>query len=602
MEGKGKAMTNEYAKVWDLDVFFPDGSASSRFADFMAENERMTAELLHQLRENETGSADSERLGAWTSKIQALLSRVRESESFVLCLSSQNTNDRRAASWTERVQTLAARYRQVLDLFDAQLAALPEDRWQSWVQTPDMAELSFVLNERREGIKEKLPPALEGLAGELAVDGFHGWGEHYDTIVGGVGIPWQEGDRTAILSAGQAFNKLNHPDSAVRDRMMTAWEQAWEGQADLCADTLNRLAGFRLKLNNLRGWKDILHEPLRINRMKRATLDAMWTAVSEAVEPLKRYLSLKAQLIGKEKLSWQDVSAALPSNQSNIPYGEAASVIEGAFGDFSPNLAGLARRAFQDRWIEAEDRAGKRPGGFCTDFPLEKQTRIFMTYSGTPDNVSTLAHELGHAYHGHLVHGLPPMNQEYAMNVAETASTFAEALVSDALLKKVSSDQEKLAMLDDRLQSAVAFLMNIRARFLFETRFYERRAAGMLQASELNDLMVEAQKEAYGDALSSWHPHFWASKMHFYITDVPFYNFPYTFGYLFSTGLVAVAEKEGADFDRRYDALLRDTAVMTVEDLASRHLGVALDRPDFWRSAVSRAVSDVDQFAALVRK
>ncbi|TJY39824.1 M3 family oligoendopeptidase [Cohnella pontilimi] len=595
-------MTNDYAKVWDLEVFFPGGSESPKFAEFMSETERTTAELLTQLRESEGGAANIERLGERTSQIQQLLSRLRQSESFVLCLTSQNTGDRRAVSWTERVQTLAARFRQVLDLFDAQLASMPEDQWDTWLKTPERAELSFVLNERRQGIKEKLPPALEALAGELAVDGFHGWGEHYDTIVGGVGIPWEEGDRQVTLSAGQAFNKLSHPDQAVRDRMMEAWEQAWEGKADLCADTLNRLAGFRLKLNHQRGWKNILHEPLRINRMKRETLDAMWTAVAEAVEPLKRYLSLKAQLLGKQKLSWQDVSAPLPSNQADIPYSEAASLIENAFAEFSPNLAGLARRAFQERWIEAEDRAGKRPGGYCTDFPLDKQTRIFMTYSGTPDNVSTLAHELGHAYHGYLVHGLPPMNQEYAMNVAETASTFAEALVSDALLKRVTIDQGKLALLDDRLQSAVAFLMNIRARFLFETRFYERRTSGMLQASELNELMVDAQKEAYGDALSSWHPHFWASKMHFYITDVPFYNFPYTFGYLFSTGLVAVAEKEGADFHQRYDALLRDTAVMTVEDLASRHLGVALDRPEFWRSAVSRAVSDVDRYAALIQK
>ncbi|MDB4868594.1 MAG: family oligoendopeptidase [Cohnella sp.] len=595
-------MSNDYSKVWDLDTFFPGGSSSPDFAVFMEETERLTAELLNELRENESGNVEPAALTGWTSQLQLILSRVRESESFVSCLTAQQTRDRRATTWTERVQTVAARYRQALDLFDAQLAALSEEEWHAWLDAPDQAELKFVLNERREGTKEKLPPALEALAGELAVNGYHGWGEHYDTIVGRVGIPWEEGDRKVTLSAGQAFNKLSHPDPTIRDRMMLEWEQAWEGQADLCADTLNRLAGYRIKLYGLRGWKDTLHEPLRINRMKSSTLDAMWTAVSDSVEPLKRYMSLKAQLIGKEKLSWQDVSAALPSEQSTIPYGEAAGLIENAFADFSPNLAGLARRAFQERWIEAEDRAGKRPGGFCTDFPLEKQTRIFMTYSGTPDNVSTLAHELGHAYHGHLVHGLPPMNQEYAMNVAETASTFAEALVSDALLKRASSDQEKLVLLDDRLQSAVAFLMNIRARFLFETRFYERRASGMLQVSELNDLMVEAQKEAYGDALASWHPHFWASKMHFYITDVPFYNFPYTFGYLFSTGLAAVAEKEGEDFHRRYDALLRDTAVMGVEDLASRHLGVALDRPDFWRSAVARAVSGVDQFASLIRQ
>jgi oligoendopeptidase F len=188
------------------------------------------------------------------------------------------------------------------------------------------------------------------------------------------------------------------------------------------------------------------------------------------------------------------------------------------------------------------------------------------------------------------------------MNVAETASTFAEALVSDELLNRAAGDQEKLALLDGRLQSAVAFCMNIRARFLFETRFYERRAKGMLDSAELNEMMEQAQQEAFGNALGSWHPHFWASKLHFYMTAVPFYNFPYTFGYLFSTGLLAVAEKEGDGFHRRYDALLRDTGVMTVEELASRHLGVSLEEPAFWKAAVARAVSDVERFEEILRK
>ena len=260
-------------------------------------------------------------------------------------------------------------------------------------------------------------------------------------------------------------------------------------------------------------------------------------------------------------------------------------------------MAGLAERAFAERWIEVEDRAGKRPGGFCTDFPINRQTRIFMTYSGTMDNVSTLAHELGHAYHSSLVDGLAPFAQDYAMNVAETASTFAEAIVSDALLRKADGAAEKLALLNVRLESAVAFCMNIRARFLFETRFYEKRKEGMLEAEQIKQLMIEAQKEAYGDSLESWHPTFWASKLHFYITDVPFYNFPYSFGYLFSTGILAAAEKEGPSFNERYDALLKDTAVMTVEDLARKHLGVDLTKPDFWEAAVAKAVSDVELFA-----
>ncbi|MNJ60371.1 Peptidase family M3 [compost metagenome] len=194
---------------------------------------------------------------------------------------------------------------------------------------------------------------------------------------------------------------------------------------------------------------------------------------------------------------------------------------------------------------------------------------------------------------------LPAFNQEYAMNVAETASTFAEMIVSDALVKNATSNEEKVALLADKIQSAVAFFMNIHARFLFETRFYEKRKQGMLDAAELSALMEEAQKEAFHGALDQYHPHFWASKLHFYITSVPFYNFPYTFGYMFSTGIYALAQREGAAFAERYDALLRDTGRMTVEELASKHLGVDLTKPDFWRDAMALSVADVKLFLEL---
>lgn len=199
-----------------------------------------------------------------------------------------------------------------------------------------------------------------------------------------------------------------------------------------------------------------------------------------------------------------------------------------------------------------------------------------MTYSGTPSNVSTLAHELGHAYHSFLLEDQPLFNQNYAMNVAETASTFAEVIVSDAQVKSATDSEEKLALLEAKIQNSVAFFMNIHARFLFETRFYEKRKAGLVSSEELSALMEEAQKEAFCGVLSEYHPHFWASKLHFYITDVPFYNFPYTVGYMFSTGLYRLALEEGASFAGKYDSLLQDTGVMTLEDLVSKHLGVDL--------------------------
>ncbi len=587
--------------IWNLESLFAGGSSSPDFAAFVEEAEAGCAALLKELQTGGDSVPDERLLAGWTAKLQETLARLREADSFVACLTSQNLSDKRAVGWTEKIQTLAARYKQASDLFDAKLSLVPDSNWEAWMAQSELAAVLFPLSEKRDFAKEKLPPALEAVASELAVDGYHGWGEHYNTVVGRIAIAWEEDGNTVHLSAGQAANKLDDPSQAVRDAMAAKWEAAWAEQADLGADALNRIAGFRLKLYGLRGWSDPLKEPLAINRMSRQTLDAMWEAVESSVEPLKRYLALKARMLGKDKLSWHDVDAPVASTQSKIPYNEAASLITDAFAQFSPRLAELARTAFADDWIEAEDRPGKRPGGFCTSFPIGRQSRIFMTYSGTPGNVSTLAHELGHAYHARLVQELPPLAQEYAMNVAETASTFAEAIVSDALLSRAESDAEKLALLDERLQRAVAFCMNIRARFLFETRFYDRRASGMLEAAELGELMTEAQREAFGDALGGWHPHFWASKLHFYLTDVPFYNFPYTFGYLFSTGLAAVAAKEGEAFAERYDALLRDTAVMTVEELAFRHLGVRLDEPEFWNDAVAKAVSDVDAFAALCK-
>ncbi|MCD9023914.1 M3 family oligoendopeptidase [Cohnella silvisoli] len=591
----------KHSLKWDLESLFSGGSSSSAFAAFVEKSEALAASLLKELQDEGDHPADNERLTEWTVKIQDVLSRLREADSFVSCLTSQEMSDKRAVAWTERIQTLSARFKQSMDLYDAKLALVPEQRWQQWSGQPELSEVLFPLNERRDSAKDKLPPALEAVASELSVDGYHGWGEHYNTIVGRISIPWEENGEQVRLSVGQAANKLDDPEPAVRDSMAAKWEEAWAGQADLAADTLNRLAGFRLKLYGMRGWNDPLREPLRINRMSQETLDAMWGAVEEGLEPLKRYLELKANRFGKEKLSWHDVDAPIAANQAKISYDEAADLITDAFQHFSADMAQLARTAFERSWIEAEDRSGKRPGGFCTSFPLSRQSRIFMTYSGTPGNVSTLAHELGHAYHGALVEELPALAQEYAMNVAETASTFAEAIVGDALLRRAQSDEEKLALLDDRLQRAVAFCMNIRARFLFETRFYDRRSSGMLEADELNELMLAAQKEAFGDALGSWHPHFWAAKLHFYLTDVPFYNFPYTFGYLFSTGLVAIAEREGASFSKRYEQLLRDTGVMTVEQLASHHLDVALDQPQFWKDAVARVVADVESFAELCK-
>ncbi|CAH1190237.1 Oligoendopeptidase F, plasmid [Paenibacillus plantiphilus] len=597
-------MEQLYPMKWDLDVFYEGGSGSSSFGNELnaleADIKKLSADLTAWADSPSEGINKRDKLSEWTSAVQSILLRLRQSESFVSCLLAQQVKDTAAMGLNDKVKTLAAKFNGVLTSYDEQLRLTDDEEWQHWLKGDEAASLAFSLNERRDAAKEKLTPALEALAGELAVDGYHGWGDFYNTIVSRARFEAADTDGTIkSLSAGQMHNRLSSGDRSVREASFKEWEREWGEQSELCGEALNRLAGFRLKLYDRRGWSSVLKEPLAMNRMSEATLQAMWTAVNEAKSELVRYMERKAKLLGVAKLDWHDVEAPLGSASRTVPYDEAASFILDRFREFSPDLSDFSAMAFRDGWIEVEDRAGKRPGGFCTAFPKSGQTRIFMTYSGTASNISTLAHELGHAYHQHVMNDLPPLAQEYAMNVAETASTFAELIVSDSALQAAVDENEKLALLDDKIQRSVAFFMNIHARFLFETRFYELRRQGMVSHAELSKLMEEAQQEAFCGALNELHPHFWASKLHFYLTDVPFYNFPYTFGYLFSSGIYAVAQQEGAAFAERYVALLRDTGRMTVEELASKHLGVRLDELEFWRGAVALTKADVDDFLAL---
>ncbi len=208
-------------------------------------------------------------------------------------------------------------------------------------------------------------------------------------------------------------------------------------------------------------------EPLALNRMSRQTLQVMWDVISRNKPVFADYMNKKAKLLGKEKLDWNDVEAPVGESGGTISYAEGAQLIYDQFKRFSPKMADFAQRAFEDRWIEAEDRPGKRPGGFCTSFPVKGETRIFMTYSGTASNVSTLAHELGHGYHQHVMTDMPALAQQYAMNVAETASTFAEMIVSDAVVKAAANPMQKLNLLDDKISRSIVFYMNIHARFIF---------------------------------------------------------------------------------------------------------------------------------------
>ncbi|UOR13393.1 M3 family oligoendopeptidase [Halobacillus amylolyticus] len=586
-----------YEPTWDLDTIFSGGSSSSELQNYIEVTENLLSELgkfVHQFLPPKSPE-QTDQLVVIIDKLQETAMHLSEFGAFVSCLSAQNVEDKAAGTLVAKRSELEAQYGNVLTELDQKFIQIDEHVWDVMLKKPPFANLAFVLRERREKVKDKLDLDQEALINDLAVDGYHAWGQMYDTVVGKMGI---EVDGEA-LSVGQAANKLGTSDRGKRKEVFDKLQQAWVEQSDLFTETLNHLSGFRLQTYKHRGWDDVLKEPLEYNRMSEKTITAMWETISKYKGHYRKFLQRKANLLGLEQLSMYDVGAPIGESEQKMDYNEGAQFIIDQFEKFSPKLAEFTKMAFEKQWIEAEDRPGKRPGGFCTSFPHSEQTRIFMTYSGSPSNVATLAHELGHAYHQHVMNELPIMNQGYAMNVAETASTFAEMIVADAAVKNASNEREKIALLEDKVQRGVAFFMNIHSRFLFETRFYEERKQGTVSTECLNEMMVEAQKEAYVNSLDEYDPTFWASKLHFHITDVPFYNFPYTFGYLFSLGVYAKALEEGSDFEEKYIALLQDTGRMTVEDLAMKHLNVNLEGPEFWEYALNLCIADVEEFLEL---
>jgi oligoendopeptidase F len=633
----------KYTEKWDLECYFLGGSHSESFLEelerlqVLIDSLKLIIPRQVKLRESSRDSAipegayieeiqtpseivesrdfdalkftqpdqvwyrNSENFIVFMERMQEIDLCLRQCDAYILCLQSQDINDDRANWLRAEFSLLEASFQLFSNRLDDFLVKLDEDRFQALVSNPRLVEVRYTLEERRLCAKQKLSCEKEDLITELSFDGYHGWGHLYPVLVGEIKIPFEFEGKEEVLSFGQAENKMQHPDRKVRQEVFSRLESAWSAKSALFAQVLNHISGFRLQVYAKRGWTDPLKEPLFENRMSNETLSSMWAAVDEYKALLVDFMQAKAALMGVKQLSWYDVEAPLFESKADfISYDAGAEMVIEQFKQFHPRMGHFAKRAFKEKWIEAEDRPGKRPGGYCASFPKSRQSRIFMTYSGTMVNISTLAHELGHAYHTHMLDDLPSFAQRYRMNVAETASTFAEHIISDALLEQARTREEKLKILSERIQRSILFMMNIHARFLFETNFYEMRKTKFLSSEDLCSLMQHAQEVAYCGSLSEWHPYFWAAKLHFYFTHVPFYNFPYTFGYLFSLGIYNQAKKQGVSFAKNYDALLRESGMMSVEELAKKHFDFDLSKPHFWREVSRAAVADVNQFLKLI--
>jgi oligoendopeptidase F len=598
------------APRWEIDSIFPGGAASSQYAEFrkkiMAEIDDLTKSLGSLPKR--LNDASRPKWADWILNLQRTYEELHLAGAYVSCLTAQNVNDEAAMQIEAEIDDQYSKWGMLKASLDSFSVKQTKKEWDQLLAFNGVSEIAFYLNEMRTRAKLKMPEPQEKLAIELAVNGYHAWNRLYDKMAGDLRVMIDSNGQQKEISLGQNATRISSPDRAVRRDAFQKVTGAWESRANLAAMALNSLAGFRLsiyknrKASGSHEWDSPLFEPLLNSRMKRETLDAMWDAVVKGRAKLKGYIEAKKKLMGTDKFCWYDQEAPLGKSVKTFTFDEAGDFIVEHIRSFSDEMGDFTRLALDKHWIEAEDRPGKAAGGWCSRIPIRKETRIFMTFAGTFAGLGTLAHELGHAYHGFVLKDAPPFAAVYPMNLAETASIFNELRVTDAAFAAATDYDEKLMLSDQKLQGALAFLSNIHARFIFDSRFYEERKKGILTKDQLNEMMRQAQKEAFFDILDEeegYHPLFWASKLHFFITGAPFYNYPYTFGYLFANGVYDRAVKEGKAFAGSYRNLLADTGRMTTEEIAKKHLGVNLSKPGFWKDAVARVTANVDPFVKL---
>lgn len=580
-------------EVWNLDVIYR-GFDDPAFAADMEKLEKLVkdyaafaGELVGQtpLDGLKKGIALEEALTVLTAKLGEYAS-LRQ---------SVNTRDAEAGS----------RLGQVMQRISG--AAGAQAQWREWVsKIPDLMVLvagdetlkdyTFLFERLLRNSTHLLGSLGEQISARLSMSGSSAWSDLQGYLTSTVPVSYNGGTTNLSTIRNLAYD----PDPAVRKAAYEAELSCYDRIKDSVAFALNSIKLETISDCQLRGYGSPLDRTLEQSDMKRQTLDAMLGAMEEYMPKFRQYLRAKGKALGhKNGLPWYDLFAPMGKSAAQYTAEDAKRILVELFSTFDQELADMVARAFDESWIDFYPRDGKTGGAFCAGVECIGQSRILTNFDGTFGSIVTLAHELGHAFHNQCIRTHRPLNRDYSMPVAETASTFNECVVMAAAIRQAKSHDEELALIESQLQDVTQIICDIYSRYLFESMVLENREQQFMDADALCGMMLKAQEQSYGDGLDPGfrHPYMWICKSHYYGST--FYNFPYAFGGLFARGLYAQYQREGAAFVPKYKKLLRTTTVATAEDVA-KVAGIDLTDKEFWRSALQTVAQQIDLVCGLL--
>ena len=557
-------MTNEKLPKWDLESIYPSVTSPLFEDDINA--------IYQKAEELKSKSADK------NSSILSILSLYDEMAdivenvgSYVYTSFSVNTTDRdvlAAMGKAEKAQTVASDASTVMVHYLSQRT----DEFSS----PELEPYALFLKEVKTEAEHMMSLEEEALANEMLQVSASAWSRLQESVTASI----HDGDKTLTQLRGLAMDS----DRSVR-------KDAYEREVKILADNktaiaaaLNGVKGTALLLEKRRGWKDPLDRSCNTARISRKALSALIEALEESLPIFRDYLKTKAKLLGLERLEWYDMFAPVGDASMSFTFEEAKALIIDAYSSFSPEVGAFIKNALDSHWVDPEAHEGKIGGAYDIYFPKKKESRVMMNWEGTYDSVSTLAHELGHAYHDSVVKNYPASQRSYPMTLAETASIFGETVIFQEVLKKADKDQQ-LSLIEAYVQGACQVCVDILSRFYFERSAFEARKDGEVTADDFSAMMLKAQEDTYGDGLGIKHQYMWAVKGHYYNEGFSFYNYPYAFGQLFALGLFA-SKDSVPDFPKHYKEVLSMTGRFEAKEVAAA-AGCDIEDKEFWKKGIS---------------
>lgn len=584
-------------KKWNLDALYTSFD-SKEFQDSLVTIEKLIKESTEiALKEFNDPSEPVRKIKDYIKRSEELRAIFRISFGFCSLTLSTDAMNEEARKYQNQMQVLSSKL------------TLQSTRFVKWVPTienldeiiendPELGEFKFYLSEIVDGAKYLLSDKEEILISKMKQTSSSAWSQLQSQLTSTLKVDYDGKE----ITLSEVRNLSSDKSQEVRKKAYEAEMAAYPKVEQAIAFALNGVKGEVNTILEMRGHESALDEAIYNSRMKRSTLDALISSMRDYLPHFHKYLKRKAKLLGHDgALPYYDMFAPVGNSSKEFTEDEAMEYIYKNFRTFSPDLEALARRAYDEEWIDFTPRAGKRGGAFCSNIHPLKQSRILTNFSGSFGNVITLAHELGHAYHGDKIFVERALNASYTMPVAETASTFCETIVKNAALKDADKD-EKIFILEQSLKGSTQVIVDILSRFIFESAVFETRKSTPLNSRMLKELMLDAQKQAYGDSLHEdfMQPYAWLNKGHYYIGGLSFYNFPYAFGLLFAKGIYAEFIKQGEPFVEKVNLLLQKTGQMTVEDVASL-VGIDLSSKEFWNSSLDVIVEEIDLFLELTK-